>query len=70
MLHDPLQNGASVRYPLVMAAALRALPKRMPPSQAFVPTLLDGLPAISRALADSLSMPVRFRELAPNAAAI
>ncbi len=70
MLHDPLQNGASVRDPLVMAAALRALPKRMPPSQAFVPTLLDGLPAISRALADSLSMPVRFRELAPNAAAI
>lgn len=67
VLHDPAQSGEGVRDPLVMARALHALPKRMPPSQAFVPSLLDGLPAISRALADELSMPVRGRVLAQNA---
>ena len=51
-----------------MAAALHALPRRQPPSQAFVPDLLDGLPAISRALAGDLSMPVRGRALAQMAA--
>ena len=51
-----------------MAAALHALPRRPPPSQAFVPDLLDGLPAISRALADNLSMPIRGRLLAQSAA--
>lgn len=68
MLHDPSQSGEGVRDPLVMARALHALPKRLPPSQAFVPSLLDGLPAINRALADDLSMPVRGRVLAQNAA--
>jgi hypothetical protein len=42
----------------------------MPPSQAFVPSLLDGLPAVARALADDLSMPVRGRILAQNAAVV
>jgi predicted glycosyltransferase len=68
VLRDPSQDGAGERDPLVMAAALHALPNRMPPSQAFVPNLLDGLPAISRALADDLSMPVRGRVRAQNAA--
>lgn len=68
VLHDPSENGEGERDPLVMAAALHALPRRMPPSQAFVPSLLDGLPAISRALADDLSMPIRGRLLAQNAA--
>lgn len=70
VLYDPSQNGEGVRDPNVMAAALHALPKRMPPSQAFVPNLLDGLPAISRALADDLSMPIRSRVLAQNATAV
>jgi predicted glycosyltransferase len=70
VLHDPTQNGDGVRDPHVMAAALHALPKRMPPSQAFVPNLLDGLPAINRAFADDLSMPIRSRVLAQNAAAV
>lgn len=68
VLHDPSENGEGERDPLVMAAALHALPQRRPPSQAFVPSLLDGLPAISRALADDLSMPIRGRLLAQNAA--
>jgi predicted glycosyltransferase len=68
VLHDPSENGEGERDPLVMAAALHALPRRTPPSQAFVPSLLDGLPAISRALADNLSMPIRGRLLAQNAA--
>lgn len=70
MLHDPLQDGQGTRDPAIMAAALHALPKRMPPSQAFVPSLLDGLPAINRALADDLSMPIRGRALAQNSAAV
>ena len=68
MLHDPSQTGEGERDPRVMAAALHALPKRPPPSQAFMPSLLDGLPAISRILADDLSMPVRGRALAQAAA--
>lgn len=68
MLCDPSQTGDGERDPLVMAAALHALPKRQPPSQAFMPDLLEGLPAISRALADDLSQPVRGRALAQNAA--
>ncbi|RDJ20919.1 hypothetical protein DWF00_28700 [Bosea caraganae] len=68
ILHDPVETGAStVRDPMLMAAALRALPKRLPPSQAFVQGLLDGLPAISRALASDLSTPIRGRALAQNA---
>ncbi len=55
VLHDPQENGEGERDPLVMARALHGLPRRMPPSQAFVPSLLDGLPAISQALADDLS---------------
>ncbi|WP_439496298.1 glycosyltransferase family protein [Bosea sp. (in: a-proteobacteria)] len=70
VLHDPVETGQGPRDPKLMAAALHALPKRMPPSQAFVPSLLDGLPAISRALADDLSMPIRGRALAQNAAAV
>ena len=69
VLFDPTQTGASTRDPLEMAKALHALPKRLPPSQAFLPDLLDGLPAINRALADDLSLPVRGRALAQNAAA-
>ncbi len=69
VLFDPTQTGASTRDPLQMAKALHALPKRQPPSQAFLPDLLDGLPAINRALADDLSLPVRGRALAQNAAA-
>jgi len=68
MLHDPSQTGEGERDPRVMAAALHALPKRPPPSQAFMPSLLDGLPTISRVLADDLSMPVRGRALAQAAA--
>ena len=68
MLHDPSQTGEGERDPRVMAAALHALPKRPPPSQAFMPSLLDGLPTISRILADDLSMPVRGRALAQAAA--
>lgn len=68
VLHDPQQSGQGERDPLVMAAALHALPKRAPPSQAFVGGLLDGLPAISRALAENLAPPVRTRTLARNAA--
>lgn len=68
MLCDPSQTGEGERDPLVMAAALHALPKRQPPSQAFVPDLLEGLPALSRALADDLSQPVRGRALAQSAA--
>ncbi len=67
VLYDPSQNGEGERDPMVMAAALHALPKRLPPSQAFVPDLLDGLPTICRALADDLSPPVRGRALAPSA---
>lgn len=67
MLCDPSQTGAGERDPAVMAAALHALPRRPPPSQAFMPDLLDGLPAISRALADNLSSPVRSRRLAQAA---
>ena len=70
VLHDPVQNGEGARDPLVMAAALHRLPKRLPPSQAFLPSLLDGLPAINRALAEDLSMPIRGRALAQNAAAV
>ena len=44
VLYDPSQTGEGERDPRVMAAALHALPRRMPPSQAFVPNLLDGLP--------------------------
>ncbi len=69
VLHDPAQDGEGLRDPLQMAKALHALPKRLPPSQAFLPSLLDGLPAINRALADDLSMPIRGRALAQNAAA-
>ena len=68
VLADPAQDGDGVRDPMVMAAALHALPKRLPPSQAFVPDLLDGLPAICRALAENLSSPVRTRALAPSVA--
>jgi len=68
VLYDPSQTGEGERDPHVMAAALHALPRRQPPSQAFVPDLLDGLPAISRALAGDLSMPVRGRALAQTAA--
>ena len=68
MLCDPSETGEGERDPWVMAAALHALPKRPPPSQAFMPDLLDGLPAISRALADDLSLPVRGRALSQNAA--
>ncbi|CAM5199550.1 hypothetical protein ARD30_03665 [Bosea thiooxidans] len=67
MLYDPSQTGEGERDPAVMAAALHALPRRPPPSQAFMPDLLDGLPAISRALADDLSSPVRSRMLAQAA---
>lgn len=67
VLYDPSQNGEGERDPMVMAAALHALPKRLPPSQAFVPDLLDGLPTICRALADDLSPPVRGRAPAPSA---
>lgn len=69
VLHDPTQNGEGQRDPLQMARALHALPKRLPPSQAFLPSLLDGLPAISRALADDLSAPIRGRAIAQNAMA-
>jgi len=68
MLCDPSQTGDGERDPLVMARALQALAKRPPPSQAFMPDLLEGLPAISRALADDLSQTVRGRALAQNAA--
>ncbi|QEL25353.1 hypothetical protein FQV39_24245 [Bosea sp. F3-2] len=68
MLCDPSQTGEGERDPLVMARALHALAKRPPPSQAFMPDLLEGLPAISRALADDLSQTVRGRALAQNAA--
>ncbi|MDP3408538.1 glycosyltransferase family protein [Bosea sp. (in: a-proteobacteria)] len=68
VLHDPLETGSGERDAGVMAAALHALPQRMPPSQAFVPNLLDGLPTVNRALADDLSMPIRGRILAQNAA--
>lgn len=64
MLLDPTQAGDGERDPAVMAAALHALPKRPPPSQAFVPSLLDGLPALCRALASDLAAPVRGRALA------
>lgn len=67
-LYDPSQTGEGERDPLVMAAALHALPRRPPPSQAFMPDLLDGLPAITRALANDLSLPVRGRALAQTAA--
>lgn len=67
MLLDPSQTGEGERDPRVMAAALHALPKRPPPSQAFMPSLLDGLPTISRVLADDLSTPVRGRALAQAA---
>jgi predicted glycosyltransferase len=67
-LYDPSQTGEGERDPRVMAAALHALPRRPPPSQAFMPDLLDGLPAISRALAGDLSLPVRGRALAQTAA--
>lgn len=68
VLYDPSQTGAGERDPRVMAAALHALPRRPPPSQAFMPDLLDGLPSISRALAGDLSLPVRGRALAQTAA--
>lgn len=68
VLYDPSQTGEGERDPRVMAAALHVLPQRPPPSQAFVPDLLDGLPAISRALAGDLSLPVRGRALAQTAA--
>ena len=68
VLYDPSQTGEGERDPHVMAAALHALPRRPPPSQAFMPDLLDGLPAISRALAGDLSLPVRGRALAQTAA--
>ena len=68
VLYDPSQTGGGERDPRVMAAALHALPRRPPPSQAFMPDLLDGLPAISRALANDLSLPVRGRALAQTAA--
>ena len=61
MLLDPTQTGEGERDPAVMAAALHALPMRLPPSQAFVPSLLDGLPALSRALASDLAASVRSR---------
>lgn len=61
VLMDPTQTGDGERDPAIMAAALHALPKRLPPSQAFVPNLLDGLPALSRALAADLAAPVRGR---------
>lgn len=69
VLHDPTESGNGQRDPLEMARALHALPKRLPPSQAFQPNLLDGLPAISRALADDLSTPIRSRALTQNAMA-
>ncbi|WP_069056751.1 glycosyltransferase family protein [Bosea sp. (in: a-proteobacteria)] len=69
VLHDPQENGEGERDPLVMARALHGLPRRMPPSQAFVPSLLDGLPAISRALAPDLSLPMRSRAAVKTTAA-
>jgi predicted glycosyltransferase len=69
VLHDPQESGEGPRDPLRMAAALHALPRRMPPSQAFVPNLLDGLPTIGRALADDLSLPVRDRPAAQSSLA-
>ncbi|MET3890353.1 putative glycosyltransferase [Bosea sp. OAE506] len=69
VLHDPQESGEGQRDPLMMARALHALPRRMPPSQAFVPNLLDGLPTISRALADDLSLPVRNRAPAQSSVA-
>ncbi len=69
VLHDPQENGEGERDPLVMARALHGLPRRMPPSQAFVPSLLDGLPAISRALAPELSLPMRRRAAVKTTAA-
>lgn len=68
VLHDPIEAGKGSRDPALMAAALHALTKRPPPSQAFLPSLLDGLPTISRALAPDLSMQIRGRVLAQNAA--
>ncbi|OYW63263.1 MAG: hypothetical protein B7Z40_15360, partial [Bosea sp. 12-68-7] len=65
----PQENGEGERDPLVMARALHGLPRRMPPSQAFVPSLLDGLPAISRALAPELSLPMRRRAAVKTTAA-
>ncbi len=69
VLHDPQENGEGERDPLVMARALHGLPRRQPPSQAFVPSLLDGLPAISRALAPDLSLPMRSRAAVKTTAA-
>ncbi len=65
VLDDPLEKGEDQRDPAIMAAALKALPKRPPPSQAFVPSLLDGLPMINSILAPELSGYKRNRTPAP-----
>lgn len=67
VLRDPAVHGGE-RDPQVMAAALRALPGRTPPSQVFVPDLLDGLPAIGRIFAADLSPLQRARALPGSAA--
>jgi hypothetical protein len=53
-----------------MAAAIDALLQRTPPSHAFIPGLLDGLPAINDIFADELAGEARRRaSIVPRAAA-
>lgn len=66
VLRDPAVQGG-VRDPQVMAAALHALPGRTPPSQVFVPDLLDGLPTVGRIFAADLSPLQRARALPGSA---
>ena len=46
LLEDPSETGEGERDPAAMAQALRELAGQPPPSQAFVPGLLDGLDRI------------------------
>lgn len=57
MLADPIEQGAPVRDPLVMARALTALRDQPRPSQAGIPGMMDGLSRIVSHLAPHIEQP-------------
>lgn len=66
VLEYPPETSTKRRDPMVMAAAIDALLDRPPPSRAFIPNLLDGLPNINRTFAPDLSDLARNRPAVPG----
>ena len=63
VLEHPANVGAKRADPSVMAVAIDALIERPPPSQAFIPNLLGGLPMINQTFAQDLSGGARPRPM-------